>query len=81
MEDNIIGVRKRKRDTPTRRRSTAIDKIHQQELMDIEDEGTELLAIRGDLLSYLIVLMTMWAAFLQFCYHHLNPMCFGCHAA
>ena len=41
--NNIVGVRKRKRDTPPRWRVTSLDQQEQAELEALEDHKTELL--------------------------------------
>ena len=45
---DIVGVRKRKRETAPRRRAFALDATEQCDLRTVQDEGTELLALRGN---------------------------------
>ena len=60
--NDIVNVRKRKRDTPPRRREMSLDQREQKELELLEDYGTDLLEERGTILTVVSCLYTQWSA-------------------
>ena len=76
-DNNIVGVRKCKRDTPPRRRVTSLDQQEQVELKALEDQGTELLI---DFKKILFLTMGFYAQWMLACQHNFRLLMigFGC---